>query len=37
MGSGKRTYFLCAHCHDPHEPKFKPLKPEPQPVKPKDP
>jgi len=30
-GSGKRTYFLCAHCHDPHDPKFKPLKPEPPP------
>ena len=30
-GAGKRTYFLCAHCHDPHEPKFKPLKPEPPP------
>jgi len=31
MGSGKRTYYLCAHCHDPHEPRFKPLKPEPPP------
>ena len=28
MGTGKRTYFLCAHCHDPHEPKFKSIKPE---------
>jgi hypothetical protein len=37
MGIGKRTYHLCAHCHDPHEPKFKPLKPEPPPMKPKDP
>jgi len=35
-GSGKRTYFLCAHCHDPHEPKFKPLKPEPPPLRPTD-
>ena len=35
-GSGKRTYFLCAHCHDPHEPKFKPLKPEPPPHRPKE-
>jgi uncharacterized CHY-type Zn-finger protein len=33
-GAGKRTYFLCAHCHDPHEPKFKPIKPEPPPLKP---
>ena len=31
---GKRTYFLCVHCHNPHDPKFKPLKPEPPPVKP---
>ena len=36
MGSGKRTYFLCAHCHDPHEPKFKPIKPEPPPFPPTD-
>lgn len=36
MGSGKRTYFLCAHCHDPHEPKFKSLKPEPPPHRPTD-
>ena len=33
-GSGKRTYFLCAHCHDPHGPKFKPIKPEPPPYSP---
>ena len=33
-GPGKRTYLLCAHCHDPHEPKFKPLKPEPPPYRP---
>jgi hypothetical protein len=35
-GSGKRTYFLCAHCHDPHQPPFKPLKPEPPPHKPQN-
>jgi len=28
---GKRTYLLCASCHDPHEPKFRPIKPEPPP------
>jgi hypothetical protein len=33
-GSGKRTYHLCANCHDPHDPKFKPLKPEPPPFHP---
>jgi len=34
--SGKRTYYLCAHCHDPHEPKLKPMKPEPPPVRPSE-
>lgn len=33
---GKRTYFLCAHCHDPHEPRFKPIVPEPPPFRPTD-
>jgi uncharacterized CHY-type Zn-finger protein len=33
-GTGKRTYYLCASCHDPHAPKFKPLKPEPPPDRP---
>ena len=31
---GKRTYFLCVNCHNPHDPKFKPIKPEPPPLKP---
>jgi len=31
---GKRTYYLCASCHDPHDPKFKPIKPEPAPLRP---
>ncbi len=31
---GKRTYFLCVNCHNPHDPKFKPLKPEPPPIRP---
>jgi formate-dependent nitrite reductase cytochrome c552 subunit len=26
--------LLCAHCHNPHDPKFKPLKPEPPPYRP---
>jgi hypothetical protein len=34
---GKKMYHLCVHCHDPHDPKFKPLKPEPPPYRPKDP
>ncbi|MCX8118468.1 MAG: hypothetical protein N3G78_11110 [Desulfobacterota bacterium] len=36
MGPGKRTYLLCAHCHDPHVPKFKKMVPEPPPFKPTD-
>jgi len=35
-GTGKRTYLLCAHCHDPHEPKFKKVIPEPPPFRPTD-
>jgi formate-dependent nitrite reductase cytochrome c552 subunit len=31
---GKKQYLLCAHCHDPHSPKFKPIRPEPAPVRP---
>ena len=27
--------WLCVECHDPHSPRFKPLKPEAAPVKPK--
>ena len=34
FAGGKRTYLLCAHCHDPHEPKFKAMKPEPPPLGP---
>jgi hypothetical protein len=29
--NGRKEYLLCAHCHNPHDPKFKPLKPEPPP------
>jgi hypothetical protein len=32
--NGQKQYLLCIHCHDPHSPKFKKLKPEPAPVKP---
>jgi hypothetical protein len=24
---GKKSYFLCVSCHDPHSPKFKPIQP----------
>ena len=32
--SGKKTYMLCAHCHNPHDPRFKPLAPMGTPVPP---
>jgi len=34
FAGGKRTYLLCAHCHDPHDPAYRPIKPEPPPLKP---
>jgi hypothetical protein len=33
---GQKTYFLCVHCHNPHSPRFKPLKPEPRPRRPEE-
>jgi len=32
--NGKKEYLLCAHCHNPHDPRFKPLKPMPPPLRP---
>jgi len=32
--NGHKTYLLCAHCHNPHQPRFQPLKPEPAPIPP---
>ena len=32
--NGHKSYLLCAHCHNPHEPHFQPLKPEPAPIQP---
>jgi hypothetical protein len=32
--NGQKQYLLCAHCHDPHSPKFKKMQPEPPPKKP---
>ncbi len=34
--NGQKQYLLCAHCHNPHAPKFKKLKPLPAPVKPEN-
>lgn len=36
FSGGKRTYYLCVNCHNPHDPKFKPIKPEPPPFRPQD-
>jgi hypothetical protein len=32
--NGHKTYLLCAHCHNPHAPRFQSLEPEPPPVPP---
>lgn len=36
MWNGKKEYLLCIHCHNPHSPRFKPLKPEAPPPHPED-
>ncbi len=33
---GEKVYRLCVQCHDPHSPRFKPIVPEPAPVRPED-
>ena len=32
--NGAKQYLLCVHCHNPHSPRFQPLKPMPPPVRP---
>lgn len=32
--NGKKTYFVCVHCHNPHSPRIKPITPFPAPVPP---
>lgn len=34
--SGDKTYMLCVSCHNPHSPKFKPIKPLPPPLRQED-
>lgn len=34
LWNGKKEYLLCAHCHNPHNPRFKPLPPKLPPVRP---
>jgi hypothetical protein len=35
--NGHKQYLLCAHCHNPHQPRFRPLAPKPPPVPPQRP
>jgi hypothetical protein len=32
--NGHKTYLLCAHCHNPHQPRFQPIAPKPAPRRP---
>lgn len=34
LRKGQRCNLLCAHCHDPHAPRFKPIQPLPPPERP---
>lgn len=34
--NGAKTYFLCVNCHNPHSPRFKPIKPKPMPMRPSE-
>ena len=34
--NGQKEYLLCVHCHDPHSPHFKALKPMPPPTRPEN-
>jgi len=36
MWSGEKQYLLCVHCHNPHDPRFKPLQPMPPPTRPEN-
>lgn len=32
--NGAKQYLLCVHCHSPHQPRFKPMAPQPAPARP---
>lgn len=32
--NGHKSYLLCAHCHNPHQPRFQPIAPKPAPQRP---
>jgi hypothetical protein len=34
--NGKKQYRLCVNCHNPHQPKFRPVNPMPPPIRPED-
>ncbi|GMR03202.1 MAG: hypothetical protein BMS9Abin21_029 [Thermodesulfovibrionia bacterium] len=36
MWNGKKQYRLCISCHNPHQPRFKPITPLPPPLRPED-
>ena len=36
MWNGEKQYLLCVHCHNPHDPGFKPLAPMPPPARPEN-
>jgi hypothetical protein len=36
MWDGEKVYRICVTCHDPHQPRFKPLEPKQPPMRPAD-
>ena len=36
MWNAEKQYLLCVHCHNPHDPRFKPIQPMPPPARPED-
>ncbi|MGZ9197202.1 MAG: cytochrome c3 family protein, partial [Candidatus Deferrimicrobiaceae bacterium] len=34
MWKGEKQYLLCVHCHNPHDPRYKPIAPMPPPARP---
>jgi hypothetical protein len=32
--NGSKSYLLCAHCHNPHQPRFRAIAPKPAPKRP---
>ena len=32
--NGAKQYLLCVHCHNPHQPRYKPMAPKPAPLRP---